>query len=300
METQLLYRNKGFRILAALVASYYILFHGRSPDIIGELKNPVFYIAFTVSFAIALLMVTWVHFVTTSLDVRFDWYTAFKARLFRQIVFGILVPLVFDFTLMSIYFYFMGTSIFDNGFIRYDFPMIACFILLLNFYYVVHFLLAAHKIQNQSGKFKSNDEDVPTGVRTVKVESAISSNEMKGRIAELFPKIGIDIAIAEYVLFFYANDKNVYLVNYNQQEVIIDRNLGHLEEVLPVADFYRINRSVIVNRKIFKAYKNGEKRNTLVLNFFDEFEPIIKHYGEDRFTVTKNYVELIISYFDAR
>ncbi|WLD24344.1 LytTR family DNA-binding domain-containing protein [Flavobacterium dauae] len=299
METQLHYRNKGFRILAALIASYYILFHGRSLDIIGELRNPVFYIAFTVSFAIALLLVTWVHFVTTSLDVRFDWRETSKTRTFRQLLFGVLVPLVFDFTLMSVYFYFMGTNIFKNGFLRYDFPIIVCFILLLNFYYAVHFLLATSKIQNQPYMFNSIDEDVPTGVSIVKIENTISSEERKDRIAELFPKIEIDIAITDYILFFYANDKNIYLVNCNEEEIIIDRNLSHLEEVLPAADFHRINRSVIVNGKIFEAYTNGEKRNTLVLKFLDEFEPLIKHYGEDRFTVTKNYVEVIISHFGA-
>jgi len=299
METQLLYRNKGFRILAALVASYYILFHGRSPDFIGELKNPVFYIAFTVSFAIALLLVTWVHFVTTSLDARFDWHMAPKARLFRQFVFGILVPLVFDFTLMSVYFYFMGTSIFDNGFMRYDFPMIICFVVMLNLYYTIYYFFLASKIEYEREKLKAKGNTDSANILVVNYEEDIEWEDKKKEVSGLFPEIEDGTCITDYALFFYASDKYVYMVNYKEEEILINWNLTRLTEVLAEVDFFRINRSVIINSALLCDYMNGEKRDTLSLEFRSSYWSLIDRYGQQRFTVTKNYVPAIISYFDA-
>lgn len=311
METQLLYRNKGFRIFAALIASYYILFHGRSPDFIGELQNPVFYIAFTVSFAIALLLVTWVHFVTTSLDARFDWHAAFTARLFRQFIFGVLVPLVFDFTLMSVYFYFMGTSIFDNGFIRHDFPVIVCFILLLNFYYMALYLYKYQKIKDErpvssnSTEFSivdvnngvsevaeaefleedliDGDQDIPV-IPSSQNESSIHGESLIIKHDGLFAHFNI----RKEVLYFYKEGRKIILFSKRGKDYIFsDGAIDELANQLKDFDFYKTKRSALINFNAIRGYSTTPQRDTFKLILKKKFEAIIPEKNQEHFLISR-------------
>jgi hypothetical protein len=119
-------------------------------NIIEELQSPIFYIAFIVSFGVAMLLVTWVHYITISLDKQYSWLLFPVQRSFRQVVSGVIVPLFIDFALLSIYFYFLGSNIFENVFIKHDFPVIVCFVLLLNAYYLSFYLYKVGKSKQQT------------------------------------------------------------------------------------------------------------------------------------------------------
>jgi two-component system response regulator LytT len=69
------------------------------------------------------------------------------------------------------------------------------------------------------------------------------------------------------VVYFYANERYVCLIDTNEQEYIIDYTLEYLEGVLPAKDFFRINRKFIISYKsIARMYSYGLGRIKIDLN----------------------------------
>lgn len=140
METPIRYPNLLLRTGVALLSSFYILFHGRTFDLFNLVKTKIFYIAFTVSFGIAVILIYWVHYITRYLDNRFIWTKYPVRRVLLQLLLGIVTPIVIDLGIISAYFHFiLGTNIIQSGFLANDFPIICCFLLIVNLYYMMLF-----------------------------------------------------------------------------------------------------------------------------------------------------------------
>jgi DNA-binding LytR/AlgR family response regulator len=63
----------------------------------------------------------------------------------------------------------------------------------------------------------------------------------------------------EDIVFFYTENKVVYVVDKWNKKYIADKNLGELEEDLDHTIFFRANRQYIVNINFIKGFKSYEK-----------------------------------------
>jgi len=63
----------------------------------------------------------------------------------------------------------------------------------------------------------------------------------------------------EDIVFFFTENKVVYVVDKWNKKYIADKNLGELEEDLDRAIFFRANRQYIVNINFIKGFKSYEK-----------------------------------------
>src|SRR5438552_7650870 len=63
----------------------------------------------------------------------------------------------------------------------------------------------------------------------------------------------------EDIVFFFTENKVVYVVDKWNKKYIADKNLGELEEDLDNAIFFRANRQYIVNINYIKGFKSYEK-----------------------------------------
>lgn len=81
------------------------------------------------------------------------------------------------------------------------------------------------------------------------VKALSSSQSPKSYKTRFMVKIGDHIRsiTADQVLFFFADGRDVYLVTQQSRKFIIDFTLESLEEVLDPAQFFRVNRTYIVN-----------------------------------------------------
>lgn len=129
------YKTKGIRILAAFIGSCYIVLYGRTSEIWTALISPRFYLAFAVSFAVALFIVSIVHHSWIWLDIRYSWTEKTLKRIGLQIALGLALPLTVDLLCMTLYFGVIGQSILDNGFLDFDFLYVGCLVVALNIYY---------------------------------------------------------------------------------------------------------------------------------------------------------------------
>lgn len=104
-----------------------------------------------------------------------------------------------------------------------------------------------------------------------KVVSELSQKQYKSRFMVKVGEHIRSIKISE-VAIFYAEGRTVYLVNTDQRKFIIDFKMEELEEMLDPKEFYRLNRSFIVNINAIEevlVYSNSRLK-VLLKNEFDK------------------------------
>lgn len=267
--TAIRYRNFRFRAIIALIASTYILLHGHSFEVIARaFISPSFYLALAASYPITLLLVFIVHRLTMKLDERYDWRDNFQERVIWQFLLGILVPALLDIVLISAYSAIVGTSFSQSNFFLVDFPIIVSFIILLNMYYVIRYLLLTEP------KPKAEDRDQPGNGRFSTLTIDFGGEEKQ-------------LNAGEDILYFFTEARLVKVVTRNGIYPIRD-SIGELEKQYSGVGFYRINHGTMVNMRIVQGFTSGKEEDTLKIIFFQPHE--IRKEDAGRFVVTKEYV----------
>jgi len=274
------YKNRKFRIAAAFAGSLFIIVYGKPFDFHKAAVSPGFYLVLAISFSAALLLVEFVHFMTVKLDGRFGWRSMFPERLFLQVIYCILVPASVDLLLFSIYFNALGQSIFENGFFHIDLPVVTGMLIVLSFYYCLRYwmLTDSRNVERQLQLAKMAHKGIAQGseIETLPVEQ-------KGEHINL--KTG-------NILYFYRFGKYIKLVTLHGEEYQIRETISSLAERLSETQFVQINRSVILNFKAVKGYRNGSKRYTLELLFKNKYATVLRE-PIDEFLVTKEHIATI-------
>ena len=146
------YQNRWLRIFFALAASLFILFHGRWYAFFTLIQLRAFYIALIVSFIIAFLLVYAVHRITCWLDTRYDWRERLFERILLQSCLGIVGPALID--LIAVLFFLKAKGMDPINYLLVDYPVIVCFLVFLNVYYLIHYLALTNgfKVEEDSEK----------------------------------------------------------------------------------------------------------------------------------------------------
>lgn len=276
------YKNKKLRIGAALVASVYIVFHGRPLNLVKAFTSPGFYIAVITSFAISLILVYAVHRITAYLDRRYDWRSGPVQRSVMQFVFGIVLPALTDVILISVYFELLGQNIFDNGFLLIDFPVIVAFIILLNLYYVIHYLLLT---EPKEAEAKENDPYIK------------QPENNTSRLNVDYHSQHLQFDVPEDVLCFYRSGKIVMAFTVHGNEYEVNSSLSDLEERFRPLDFLRINRSLIINGRTIRGYENSEKKYSFKIILKPQYRDLIDSSKVSLLYVTKEYFAIFREQF---
>src|SRR5690606_6920215 len=76
----LLQKHRTVRVGIAVIVSLFIVLNGRWDDALNALVTPSFYLAFAISFAVALLLLWYVQYANQVLERWYPWRTAFADR----------------------------------------------------------------------------------------------------------------------------------------------------------------------------------------------------------------------------
>lgn len=265
------YNNTRFRVVMSFVASLYILLHGHNLGVIVRaFSTPSFYIALGISFLITLFLVYLVHKITVWLDKRHDWRTHFWERILWQAIFAVLVPVLIDLGLISIYSAFIGENFIQRRFLLVDFPIIVSFIVLFNMYYVIRYLLLTESIKNEPKKHKPFKVDY------------------NGTFAEIDPEL-------EIVCFFRSGNLIKVLTQGRTFETR-GYSITDLENEFKERGFMKISRSTIINLKFVQGYATAKRDTIKVL-----FHPTIEVFGidEDVLLVKEKQVQIFKDQFNS-
>lgn len=255
------YKNVRFRVVISFAASFYILLHGHNLNVIWRaFSTPSFYAALAISFPITLFLVFLVHKVTVWLDKRHDWREHLFERILWQFTFAVLVPTLIDLGLISIYSVIIGENFIQSRFLLVDFPIIVAFIILLNMYYVIRYLLLT-----EPPKKESNERLV------------INYN---GTYAELNPE--------NEIICFHRKINNIRVITVGRVYETRGDSINEFERKFLERGFKRINRSTIVNLKFVQGYCPGTKKGTINVLFLSTVDT--SGFDAEIFPLTEKYM----------
>lgn len=319
------YNNLSFRIAGSLVVSIFITLFGTGSSFFVALKYPSFYLVVGLSFLVALLLTSCVHYSTIQLDKRFDWRRMPYRRAGLQLLLGILLPVILAYYIMMLYFRFVdGRDIHDSQYMLIDFPHMVYFIIILNLYYVIHYLVVElmvmyHLWQNElrikekeSGPAVSirSEEEPDSGypqelllneaardlqVVTEVEESLPLSEAPDGLITVNGGWDTLELDVVQEVCYFYRSGRSNWVVTFSGSRYLVSRTLKEFEAAFCGPHFFRINRAVIVNRAALESYEEGKHRR-LLLQLKPGYDKFCS--GEDFVTVSQRNYSLFKSWFD--
>lgn len=261
-----------FRAIIALIASTYILIHGHDLNLVIRAfsGDPNFYLALLISYLITLLLVYLIHWVTVKLDSRHDWWKNPIERTFWQFLFAVLLPVLIDLGLMSIYSAFLGEVFIQSRFLLVDFPMIVAFIILLNMYYVIHYLkLTVSKVEIENSR-------------------NVESEETPSKLTIHYDRTFVQLYPTD-ILCFYRSGKNLIKVVTNEREYTTKDtlSLNALEAEYFDKEFLRINRGVIINMRTVKGFSPRDDR---AINVLFHLPIAVKDSETELFIVSGKYI----------
>jgi len=81
---------------------------------------------------------------------------------------------------------------------------------------------------------------------------------------------------AEQVAYFFAQEKMVFMLTFENQQYIVDQTIGELDEVLDPEFFFRINRKFIINiEAIVQMHAYSKSRVKLELTPQNQMEAVV-------------------------
>jgi len=217
------------RILVFLFAAHYLVAYGEPEGFFTLIQLPYYYYALIGSFIIAMAVGEFILAVTRHLDKIKPWATSFNARLWLQLLFGVMLTLLLAVLLAATYFYSRGKNIIEAGYFRYDFTLVIGFIVFLNLIYLV--IAQMHRLRQFSkmrlpGKYKP-----------------ITTHHTQTDVVAIYPVGQGYLAVLQ-----------------NGESVIWSKTLEQSLSELPAAEYFLINRSDIVSRTIIAGFELGNSR----------------------------------------
>ncbi|MES2827400.1 MAG: hypothetical protein V4687_04580 [Bacteroidota bacterium] len=179
------YESVWLRLLVAFLVAQFIVNVGQ------HRHNYEFYTSFgyhrgwIISFIIAIIILQGIYWLNVYLDHKYPWAKEKQIRKKKQIVYGVVVPLLFDFLIMTAFFASLGYNIFKTQWPILYFPITLLLLAILNFYYY--------------NRYK-NHEDIKRKDRSSKQQTL--KTQAENSVARL-------VTPSEEVVLYYKDDRRI-------------------------------------------------------------------------------------------
>jgi len=288
MQQAIPYNNLSFRVFGSLAAAACVVHFGVSTSFFRLILMPAYYLAMAVSFAIAFILVSHIHFITVFLDKRVSWETPVRRGLF-QFLLGLLLPAIGAFFMAALYFAANGKNIHEVGYLRFDFPIIVALLFLLNIYYYQKYYI--WKLRNLRAQ-----PPAPAPAAEIPYPEAVPRNEPPPQPPAPVQTILVslhnrDIALPVTEICYFFRHQGCYWIRTMEGRTYpLDMTLVEIENRFSGQDFFRINRQLLINRSIILDYTPGKGRGTLCLEVPADKADIQHIQATDLFTVSRERV----------
>jgi len=245
------YNDRYFRIALAFIASHIIVMYNEPDTFFEAVFTRSYWIGFAGSFVIAILLTTYIHFVTVRLDKTLDWKHHTLLRLFRQSVFGFFIPALAAFLLAAGFFAYYRYNILETSYLSEDYTIILLMLLVLNVYY---FGINSYLLRD------SRDPEI---VKGYKEETGTLASTAREVLIVDTPTRSIPVKL-ETAAYFFILGGSVFMRTTEMPSINdsyrLDIPLKTLEGMLDKRLFFRINRQMIVNFNACKFYRPGRNK----------------------------------------
>lgn len=231
---QIPYPGPIFKLVAAVISANIVILYEEKPPLLFILSNQGFYIASAISCVFAYIIIDVVFFLTTWLDFKFPWAPYYNKRLLLQFLLGVFAPVFPLFLGASLYFYVNNINVFETVYVKRYIPMIILLLTCLSAY-----------LQYYWAKEKGFKKKV----------SALQANLNAPNV------LSVD---ATTIAYLFAEDKNYYAVDFKGNKVGWELTIKETIPLLPSKMFFRINRSMVINRNAIEMIEVINPKQTAI------------------------------------
>lgn len=241
------YPDKFLWYFAYPIIAFLFVFIGTDYNFLEFYKIP--WIQTDILFALAVTYaVGWyIKWIVIRLDEKLSWHSHFKARLLKQVVYGIAAPLCCAMLLEIVYLKAIGVALQSSAILTLELPLSFIFLLLLNLFYASSYL------------FHTPKTNIVTILKEVEQEAAL--NEPSYIIVQ-FGNEDRKIEIADCAYLKTAS-KIVWLYTTGGGQYRLTGNLEEWQEKLGDS-FFRLNRQYLAALAAIKAVEQTETRKLKV------------------------------------
>lgn len=148
-------------LIFSLAAGHFIVTHGRKHELIQWLRMPNYYYSVGYSMTIALILMICIYGISWRMNNRYRAQGQLWHWLLFQTLYGVVLVLFIEFTLATLLFWLKGYWIGNTAFFRKLLLPIVQFIILVNFGYMIVFLIRSPKIKYKVRYLPPVLEDFP-------------------------------------------------------------------------------------------------------------------------------------------
>lgn len=269
-HTQVKYSDLLIRIIVAILAAHFIVTFGEDKTFFEFLLLGDYYKSVAGSAVIAFLLISVIRIITMRLDLKFGWNHVPIHRTVLQVLFGLVFASIIAFLLAAVYFRLYGINILTTVYLKYDFPVIVLFVLLINVYYFCYYLLSRLK----SGAEVKEPDHLRNNYTTVFIVNKGTEN--------------LPVNIGSISSFYHDGSYN-FLRLFEGTSYLIAQTLDDLEKQLDPDLFFRVSRQAILSRAACKSFRNLDYGKLEILTEPVTKEPVI--VSQKRSAVFKKWLE---------
>lgn len=271
-KTKVGYLKLKYRILISLPVSVFFVLFGSGISIFNAFWIVGFYYSAMGSFLITLIIINTVHHTTIYLDSRLNWISHFFLRMLWQILLCFLAPSVLTYITAALYFRVFGINIYyETKYLTFDLPWVLVLIASFNIYYIIYYIFKylGLAFEIHEGRIKISYEQKAS---LFKDDQAFSINELAiAKETSLPPLITYQnhntmesVDVDNKVAFFYYARNYYWVRTFDGHSLAIKQNLSEIENLYCGSHFFRINRKIIVNKRITVGYYKTKNGNYMV------------------------------------
>lgn len=211
------------------------------------IRIPSYYSDILLALAVTYLIGFYIRWISRRMEVRYDWETHLKSRLFYQFIYGLLLPLSFAVSVELIYLTVLGIPIGDSSVFYLELPVATGFLILMNLIYVILY----NRLHTTALKTALENQAKEGGLPQEKYLIAQQGNQ-NIRVPE------------DSIAYFMVKDKLTFLVTTENRHYLFDRPMKDVMDILSEDRFYRLNRQLIASRQSIKKFTPTKTRRLQV------------------------------------
>lgn len=243
------------RFPAALIVANYLVVYGEPERQLELIKYPFYYSALLWSGVITVAISEFIYLITKVLDYQYSWKERLERRTGAQFLLGVLIPICMVYGAVAFYFYESNALENYTNYMKFDFPIVMCFVLFLNGYYLIVYL---YKIKIVRKKIPNRYEVKPITLTTV----AVIFSEDGAIFAYTFE--GVKISWPETI------DKSMQLLGANDYFLINRSQLVHVSSVVEYLPHYSRTLKLVLIAQLpnEKEFIVSQRRSVAFKNWY--------------------------------
>lgn len=261
---QVKFNDPYFRFFASLAAAQFIVTLLEEKKWWQLLDEMPYYTALIVSFSIALLIIYTVYKANAYLDAHYPWTSKVIKRILLQLLWGVTLPLTLGVIAVSIYYYKMGTNIFDTQYLPILLRVKLLLVLMLNVYYFVLMIITAKRMRQtspQEEKMAVAEEETYTELHSPVDEKPAEAQAVQQEPLLLPPGWALN-----ELMLVRSEKRKMYVFSKDGSHLPWTTTITETYTLLPPNKFINISQSCIVRfSNICRATYSNDKRSIHLL-----------------------------------